>query len=71
MAESKIVSAVGVASGMHVAGQEKSDLNKAIEKAMSDAVLQAHKDGLRNKPNLIRRRMLKARDKLLDEPYDG
>jgi hypothetical protein len=52
MAESKIVSAVGVASGMHVAGQEKSDLNKTIEKAMSDAVLQAHKDGLRNKPNL-------------------
>jgi hypothetical protein len=46
MAESKIVSAVGVASGMHVAGQEKSDLNKALEKAMSDAVTQAHVDGL-------------------------
>jgi hypothetical protein len=42
MAESKIVSAVGVAAGMHVAGQEKSDLNKALEKAMSDAVTQAH-----------------------------
>lgn len=70
MAESKIVSAVGVASGMHVAGQEKSDLNKAIEKAMSDAVAQAHVDGLSD-PDQIRQRILKARDKVLDEPYDG
>jgi hypothetical protein len=70
MAESKIVSAVGVASGMHVAGQEKSDLNKAIEKAMTDAVKQAHADGLSD-PDHIRRRILKARDQVLDEPYDG
>jgi hypothetical protein len=70
MAESKIVSAVGVASGMHVAGQEKSELNKALEKAMSDAVTQANADGLSD-PDQIRRRILKARDKVLDEPYDG
>jgi hypothetical protein len=70
MAESKIVSAVGVAAGMHVAGQEKSDLNKALEKAMSDAVSQAHADGLSD-PDQIRQRILKARDKVLDEPYDG
>jgi hypothetical protein len=70
MAESKVVSAVGVASGMHVAGQEKSDLNKAIEKAMSDAVAQAIHMGLSD-PDVIRDRILKARDKVLDEPYDG
>jgi hypothetical protein len=70
MAESKIVSAVGVAAGMHVAGQEKSDLNKTIEKAMSDAVTQAHTDGVID-PDAIRDRILKARDKVLDEPYDG
>jgi hypothetical protein len=55
---------------MHVAGQEKSDLNKALEKAMSDAVTQAHLDGLSD-PDQIRHRILKARDKVLDEPYDG
>jgi hypothetical protein len=70
MAESKIVSAVGVASGMHVAGQEKSDLNKALEKAMAQAVTQAHVDGVTD-PDKIRDSILKARDKVLDEPYDG
>jgi hypothetical protein len=70
MAESKIVSAVGTASGMHVAGQEKSSLNKAVEKAMSEAVKQALSDGLTDHDE-IRGRILEARDKVLDEPYDG
>ena len=62
MDEPKIVSAVGVAvNSLSDDGQERA---KAIEKAMSDAVMECYADGITD-PELVRARMLEARMKFL------
>ena len=53
------VRAVGVASGS--APGRKGPFNFAIEKVMSDAVLETHADGHENQPEIVKARMLEKR----------
>lgn len=62
--ERKIVQATGVASGMHINGQEKSALNKKLEAAMTKAVEDAIAEGIDNADE-VRNRIHQARDKAL------
>jgi hypothetical protein len=64
--EKKIVQATGVASGMHIPGQEKSALNKKLEAEMTRAVEDALAEGVDNAEE-IRRRIHDARDRVLAE----
>lgn len=59
----KIVSATGTASG-----SSGTSLGKRLEAAMSEAVLQAAKDGIgADKPEKVREYMMAARDKVKAE----
>ena len=63
--ESKIVEAVGTASGYGVAGSTNAiDLSRRIEQAMVDATLEAMGEGITD-PDEIRKRKLEARDRVL------
>jgi hypothetical protein len=62
--EKKIVTATGVAAGLHVQGQEKSVLNKKLEAAMTKAVEDAIAEGV-NDPEEVRARIHEARDRML------
>jgi hypothetical protein len=64
--ERKIVSATGVAAGMHVHGQEKSALNKKLEAAMTKTVEYAIAEGV-NDPEEVHARILETRDRTLAE----
>lgn len=57
----QIVSAVGVAV-RSISGQ-KNELAARIEKAMSDAVMEAYHDG-KTDPEFIKKRMMEAREKV-------
>ena len=66
MSESKIVSAVGIAVSSTFGGPE---LASAIEKAMSQAVLQANAEGISTEEKNsveLKRRMEEAKQKVLD-----
>lgn len=62
--EKKVVSASGVAAGMHT-DAPKSDLAQAMEKAMTKAVQDAHNQGVTD-PEEIKARILVARDQTLN-----
>jgi len=65
--ESKVVSAVGVASTSPRWG---NNVAKRIEKAMSDAVLECNQEGISTEEKnsaIIRERMQAARQRVLDE----
>lgn len=64
MSDAVIVEAVGIVSGkadLSNGGTIKSDFAKIMEKAMTDAVLKAHADGLANDPDAIKQRIEEAR----------
>jgi hypothetical protein len=69
--EPKIVSAVAAMTSSAVWGGGAS-LNKQIEQAMSDAVKQCSKEGVSmDHPDIIRQRMLEARQAVLDRVRQG
>jgi len=55
-----VVSAVGVSSQAGP-GRAKTAFNYAIEKVMSDAVLEAYADGHANEPQIVKARILERR----------
>lgn len=64
--ESKIVTAVGVL----VTGSQHGDINRRVEQAMSDAVMQCAAEGVSTEEknsSIIRERMMAARQRVLDE----
>jgi hypothetical protein len=61
--ERKIVSGTGTAVGVNQT--EKSTAHLVLEKKMSDAILQAHNDGVSD-PEEIKRRILSAREEHLN-----
>lgn len=72
MAESKIVSAVMVSanSGGGLAGSGNKMLGKAIEKAMSEAILKCNAEGISTSDEnsgVIRAAMMEARERVLGE----
>lgn len=67
--ESKVVSAVGVASSSNVGGK---DLAKAIELAMSEEVLKCTEEGIaveEKNSGQIRVRMMEARKRVVEQFY--
>lgn len=53
------VRAVGVSSGK--AGGEKTEFNYAVQKAMSDAVLETYADGHQDQPQIVKARIMEKR----------
>jgi hypothetical protein len=64
--EKKVVSATGVAAGLHD-GAPQTALAAALEKAMTEAAQKAHDEGLTN-PDEVRARILAARDQVIEQP---
>ncbi len=61
----RIVEAVAVASGNGITGK-KSDLAKKVEARMAEEVEKCYAEGLADKPDVIRERMLSVRKSLLE-----
>lgn len=62
----RIVSGVGVSGNVGLmSGGRNRELGAAVERAMSDAVMEAYNKGLADKPEEIKKRMMAAREKVL------
>jgi hypothetical protein len=69
MPEARVVQAVGVAVGLRN-GQPQTSLELALEKAMSEAVTKALLEGIGD-PDVMRSRVIAARDEVLNRPSEG